>query len=284
MSLRPRGWPPGSGSASSRTARWVRISGTDRVPTHPAISSMASGRPSRRRHNSAMACGATSALAKPGIRSCALAMNSRTASLAAMSEAPAAAEGHSSGGTVQHTSPGTPSTTRLVTTIRSPSAAASSWPASSATASRRCSAPSSSSSRGAAASAAARHSAMPSPGWSRTRRQLATAGTSEAGWRTGSSGMNTTSAAGLPRRIASMASLVFPAPPGPTRLTSRDVSMISPSSVSSVARPMKLDWATGSPAVGGPSAAALRLELRQGAAGPRGHLGPPGLPAVDRGE
>jgi hypothetical protein len=97
---------------------------------------------------------------------------------------------------------------------------------------------------------------MPSPGWSRTRRLLATAGTSEAGWRTGSSGMNATSAAGLARRIASTASLVFPAPPGPTRLTSRDVPMISLSSVSSLARPIKLDWVTGSPAVGGPSAAA----------------------------
>ena len=77
-----------------------------------------------------MACGATSAPAKPGSRSAALAMNSRTASEAAMSETPAAADGQSSGGTVQHTSPGTPSTTRLVTTIRSPSAPASSAAAS----------------------------------------------------------------------------------------------------------------------------------------------------------
>jgi len=34
--------------------------------------------------------------------------------------------------------------------------------------------------------------------------------------------------------------------------------MIWLSSVSSAARPMKLDWATGSPAVGGPSPAAAR--------------------------
>ena len=43
-----------------------------------------------------------------------------------MSAAPAATDGHSRGGTGQHTSPGTPSSTRLVTMTRSPATAVSS--------------------------------------------------------------------------------------------------------------------------------------------------------------
>ena len=57
----------------------------DSVPTQPAISSMASGSPSSLRQSSPIACGGTSAAEKPGSRSLALAMNSRTASEAAIS-------------------------------------------------------------------------------------------------------------------------------------------------------------------------------------------------------
>ena len=72
-------------------------------------------------------------------------------------------------------------------------------------------------------------------------------GASDCAWRTDSSGMNATDAAGSRRRIASMASRVLPAPPGPTRLTSRERPSSPASSASSRSRPMKLDWATGSP-------------------------------------
>ncbi len=230
----------------------------DSVPTQPAISSMASGSPSSRRHSSAIARGATSASVKPGSRSCALAMNSRTASDSAMSEIPAAADGQASGGTVQQTSPGTPSTTRLVTTTRRPSAATSRLPTSRATSSRRCSAPSSTSSRGAVVSAAATDSSSGTLGWSCTRRQDATAATSEAGWRTGSSGRNAMSGPGAARRSASIASRDFPAPPGPIRVTSRALPSSSPSSASSRSRPTNLDWAAGSGPPGGMSGAGAR--------------------------
>ena len=66
-----------------------------------------------------MTRGATSLVAKPGSRSSALAMNSRTASEATMSATGAADEGQAIGGTGQHSSPGTLSTVRLVTTMRS---------------------------------------------------------------------------------------------------------------------------------------------------------------------
>ena len=56
----------------------------------------------------------------------ALAMNSCTASDDAMPRDRPAADGQASGGTVQHTSPGTPSRSRLVTTMRSPGTVASS--------------------------------------------------------------------------------------------------------------------------------------------------------------
>ena len=125
----------------------------DSVPTQPAISSMASGRPSSLRQSSAIACGATSAARKSGSRSVALVMNSCTASEAAISDAPAATDGQSSGGTAQQTSPGMPSTTLLVTTSRTSGPAASRSPASSATWAAIRSAPSSSSTFGAAASA-----------------------------------------------------------------------------------------------------------------------------------
>ena len=97
---------------------------------------MASGSPPSLRQSSPTACGGTSAAEKPGSRSLALAMNSRTASEAAISRAPAATEGQSSGGMAQHTSPGTPSTTRLVTTMHSSGAEARNSPASPATSSR----------------------------------------------------------------------------------------------------------------------------------------------------
>ncbi len=70
-----------------------------------------------------------------------------------MSAAPAVTDGHSSGGTVQQTSPGVPSTTRLVTMTLSSGTLASKTPVSSATWSAIRSAPSSSSRRGASASA-----------------------------------------------------------------------------------------------------------------------------------
>ena len=206
---------------------------------------MASGRPSSLRHSSPTACGGTSPTLKLGSRSRARATNSWTASDPAMSAAPAAADGQSSGGTVQHTSPGAPSTTRLVTTIRTPGAAPSSWPASAATASRRCSAPSSTISRGASARAAATDSASGTPAWSGTRTPAASAVISDSGWRTVSSGTNVTGTAGAARLTASTASRVLPAPPGPIRVNSRELSSRPTSSPSSRSRPMKLDWATG---------------------------------------
>ena len=195
-----RGRAPAPGASwSSRMARCWRISRTDSAPTHPAISSMASGRPSSRRQSSPMACGGTSLTLKLGSRSRARATNSCTASDPATSAAPAAADGQSSGGTVQHTSPGAPSTTRLVTTMRTPGAALSSWLASAATASRRCSAPSSTMSRGAPARAAATESGSGTPAWSGTRRPAASTVISVSGWRTVSSGRNVTGTAGAPR-------------------------------------------------------------------------------------
>ena len=138
-----------------------------------------------------------------------------------MPAASAAADGHASGGTVQQTSPGTPSRTRLVTTMRSPGTVPSRAVTRLAASSRSDSAPSSTSSRGDSASAARSESVSATPGWSCTPSVDASAGASERGSRTDSSGRNTTSAAGRLRRITSAASRVLPAPPGPTRLTSR---------------------------------------------------------------
>ena len=143
-----------------------------------------------------MACGAMSVAWKPGSRSRALAMNSCTASDDAMPAASAAADGHASGGTVQQTSPGTPSRTRLVTTMRSPGTVPSSAVTRLAASSRSDSAPSSTSSRRDSASAARSESVSETPGWSCTPSVDASAGASERGSRTDSSGRNTTSARG----------------------------------------------------------------------------------------
>ena len=97
---------------------------------------MASGSPPSLRQSSPTACGGTSAAEKPGSRSLALAMNSWTASEAAISRAPAATEGQSSGGMAQHTSPGTRSTIRLVSTMHRFGAEARNSAASPATSSR----------------------------------------------------------------------------------------------------------------------------------------------------
>ncbi len=136
-----------------------------------------------------MTRGATALVAKPGSRSSALAMNSRTASEATMSVTGAAEEGQAIGGTGQHSSPGTPSTVRLVTTMRSSGTATSRRLTSAATSSRRCSAPSITTRRGVVDRAASTDAMTSTPGWSRRRRQDATAEVSDSGWRTGSSGM-----------------------------------------------------------------------------------------------
>jgi hypothetical protein len=144
--------------------------------------------------------------------------------------------------------------TRLVTTMRSPGAAASSSPTSPASSSRWCSAPSSNSSNpGRCFSAASIASCC---GTSRRSRTPSRAASLEAadrgGWTARSSGTNTTSrAAPLPaasarRRTASTASRVLPAPPGPIKLISRDRVSKPASSASSRSRPTKLDCAMGS--------------------------------------
>ena len=117
-------------------------------------------------------------------------------------------------------------------------------------------------SRGVAASAACTDTWISTPGWSRTRRREATVEISDCGWRTGSSGMNTTSSAGPQRRMASTASRVLPAPPGPVKLINRESLSNSESSASSRSRPTKLVCATAI----GPG----------GAAGPDGAVGPDG--------
>ncbi len=199
-----------------------------------------------------MTRGATSLPAKPGSRSSALAMNSRTASDATMSVTGAAEEGQAMGGTGQHSSPGTPSTVRLVTTMRSPGTAMSRRLTSAATSSRRCSAPSITTSHGLAASAASTDTMTSTPGWSRRRRQDATAEVSDSGWRTGSRGMTTVWSGWAKRRIASSASRVLPTPPGPVTLISRDRPRRSVnSSPSSASRPTKLECGTGMEPVAG---------------------------------
>ena len=89
------------------------------------------------------------------------------------------------------------------------------------TASRRCSAPSSTISRGASARAAVTDSGSGTPARSGTRRPAARSVIRDSGWRTVSSGMNATGTAGRCRPMASTASRVFPAPPGPIRVSSR---------------------------------------------------------------
>ena len=249
----PLSWSPSpSGSAASRAAPWLTISRSDRVPTQPAISSIASGRQSSRRHSSAMTRGATSLPAKPGSRSSALAMNSCTASDDAISATGAAEEGQAIGGTGQHSSPGTPRTVRLVTTTRSPGTAISRRLTSAATSSRRCSAPSITTRRPVAASAASTDAMTSTPGWSRSRRQAATAEVSDSGWRTGSSGMTTVWPGSAKRRMASKVSRVLPTPGGPVTLISRDCPCSSRnSSASSASRPTKLECGTGSGPGGG---------------------------------
>ena len=111
-----------------------------------------------------MTRGATALVAKPGSRSSALAMNSRTASEATMSATGAAEEGQAIGGTGQHSSPGTPSTVRLVTMMRSSGTATSRRLTSAATSSRRCSAPSITTRRGVAERAASTDAMTSTPG------------------------------------------------------------------------------------------------------------------------
>ena len=133
---------PAGGRAAEVSPGWTACLPSPRSARSPAAGHRVGGKAPR------SACGATSVVWKSGRRSRALAMNSCTASEPAMSAAPAATEGQSSGGTGQHASPAMPSTTRLVTTILISGTAASSVPASSATCSARRSAPSSKSSLG----------------------------------------------------------------------------------------------------------------------------------------
>src|ERR1017187_8004960 len=80
--------------------------------------------------------------------------------------------------------------------------------------------------------------------------------------------MNTTSSAGYQRRMASIASRVLPAPPGPVKLISRDLPSSSESSASSCSRPTKLVGATAM----GPG----RTAWAGGAAWPDGAVWPDG--------
>jgi hypothetical protein len=140
-SVRARRSSPGRAWPSRLNLR-SRIWLTDSVPTQPAASSMASGRPSSRRHSSATGCASSAVISKSGIRSAARAANSRTASLSAMTWATAPGGGQASTGTGQTCSPGTPRTHRLVMMILAPGTSARTCRARSATPARTCSAPS----------------------------------------------------------------------------------------------------------------------------------------------
>ena len=213
------GWAPSSRS-SLRSRIWLMV----RVPTQPAASSMASGKPSSRRHTSATGGASSAVISKPGRRSAARAANSRTASLPAIACTAAPGGGQASRGTGQTCSPDTPSTHRLVMTILASGTSARILLARSATPARTCSAPSSTSRVGRPVSVPVIEAPAGAPGRSRTPSAAATLVSTSAASVIRSMATNVTwtcSASAGKRRMTSRASRVFPDPPGPTRDSSR---------------------------------------------------------------
>ena len=91
--------------------------------------------------------------------------------------------------------------------------------------------------------------AIGTPGCSRTPNAAATASGTCPGSRTGASSTSQAPSANRPatRRATSSASRVFPAPPGPVTVTSRDCSSSTASSRTGPARPTKLVRIAGKP-------------------------------------
>jgi hypothetical protein len=200
---------------------------------HAAASSMASGRPSRRRQ----------------IRSTS-APSSRTApaASAARSTNRAAAGSPSSGGTRQTRSPGTPSATRLVASTRTPGQAATSPPASSAAAATTCSQLSSTRSSSAAASASASVSSIARPASSSMPSATPTALAIWAGSEIGASSARETPSRnrGARRAPSSRLSRVLPQPGAPVSVSSRASAMSPSSAAVSASRPKNRVSGTGS--------------------------------------
>ena len=202
-----------------------------------AASSIASGRPSRRRQISATAAALPSVRAKPGRTARARSVNSATAGQAATSATGAVAGPAGSGGTGYSRSARSPSTVRLVATITSPGQRASSSPRSRATPTT-CSrlskissqAPSPNVSASASSGEPARARSAPAARPTATR--------TSPGSVTVSSGTNTVPAPNRSRSRspAATASRVLPTPPGPVSVTSRAPERATSPATSSMAR------------------------------------------------
>ena len=231
--------------------------------TLAAASSMASGSPSSRRQISATAPAFPLVSSKPADAACARCTNRRTEAHRCTSAAspPAPIGGTGSGGTGNSCSPLSRNTIRLVTSATTPGAAPSSS-ATSGAAPITCSKLSSTSTSRRARRYDFR-SVISAPPEVLSPSAAAIAAVTSSAARTEPSATNRTpSAKPAPTRCAtSTASLLFPTPPGPVRVTRRTPSARtrSPTAATSSSRPTSGVAGTGTaPASDAPSAAPSR--------------------------
>ncbi len=248
--------------SSNRSTSWRRVIDRSRA----AASSIGSGSPSSRRHTSATASTFSSVNRNPCDTAAARSAKSRTAGDWRISASSALSSGTPRDPIWHRASPGTTRASLLVASTRSRGHLASRSATRGATASTRCSQLSSTSNDGRLASTSTsstmgcRHPACAGiNAVLRTSRALTRASTNSAGSPTGASSTKTASpgspwssgpeeGAGVPiAPTSSVAIRVFPAPPGPTRVTSLDRSRSSRATSNSASRPTKLVTGTRGP-------------------------------------
>ena len=243
----PRDLPPVS--RPNRSARRPSICSTDRTRVLTAASSIASGRPSSRRHRSTTAIRLEAVSSNRPDAAAARSVKSSTDSLRRSRSRVSSpcARGSSSGGIGMTCSPVMDSGSRLVATTRTPGAASRMSATSSAAASSRCSQLSTRSSSFRSRRWERRRVRGSVAAWSRRSKAARTALSTRAGSRTSASSTSQAPsgkarARSVPLRIARR---VLPTPPGPTRVTRRTVASFFRSSASSRRRPTKLVASAG---------------------------------------
>ena len=236
-------------SRANRSLNRSRICSTPRTRVRTAASSMARGRPSRRRQRSTTADWLAAESSNAPVAASARSRKRATASFSRsrLSGSVTCAGGSSRGGTGRTCSPGADSGSRLVARTRTPGAArvisATTW----ATASRRCSQLSNTSSSSLLSRKPSRSATGSVAAWSRRSSPASTALATSPGSRTSASSTSQAPAGkALLRSVAARsARRVLPTPPGPTRLTIRALASFLRSSASSRLRPTKLVASAG---------------------------------------
>ena len=230
-------------STAKMSSRRSASCAAGRIRIRAAASSIASGRPSRRRQICRTAAALSSVTRNDGRTSWARCSKRRTASeppsAAAVAVTTAPPGGSDSGGTGQLHSPSTPSGSRLVARIDSAGQATSSRSARPATAAARCSQLSSTISVRRPDTCAAIASAASCPGVSGAPSWLATVWPTDAGSAAGASSTQQTPPGKVSPATAAAASAsrVLPVPPGPVRVSSLVVASSCRTSRNSLARP-----------------------------------------------